>query len=253
MGNFCSQCGRELQDGEICNCTQQNEAQPQAQSQIDKEVKNGFQNLLSALKVFFKNPQEAAEILAKSENWLIAICLIAAQAVLSGLFALATMGIGLGALSFKAADLAIVFFFTFICSLLLSAAMMGIILGLGKAVKGTVDIKSALSLTSIRSFVNIPLSVIAILFTMLNATIGFVLFTVGEFFVILLIFMAMQKSMGISANKAFLITGIAAVVLLILFLIMFTIYCNINAVDLMSGGFQSSIEDSMDDLFDNYY
>lgn len=249
MGNFCSKCGRELQDGEVCNCTQQNVTQ----SQIDTEVKNGLQNLLSALKVFFKNPQEAADTLAKSENWLIAIVLIAAQAVLSGLFALATTGIGLGALSLKAADLAIVFFFTFVCSLLLSAAMMGMILGLGKAVKGNVDIKSALALTGIRGFISIPLSVVAILFTMLNVGIGFVLFTIGEFFVILLLFMAIQKSLGISSNKAFLITGIISAVMFILFIIMFTVYCNVNAVDLMSGGFQSSFERSMDDLFDDYY
>lgn len=277
MGNFCTNCGRELQEGEVCNCTQNTATQPQAEataqpqpeptvqpqqepviqpktpSQTGADVAAGFQNLFGALKQIFKNPQEAAVTLAKSENWLTAIILIAVQAVLSGLFALATTGIGLGFLSYKAADLAIVFFFTFVCSLILSAAMMGILLGLGKAVKGNVNIKSALALTGIRSFIIIPLTVVAILFTMLNAVLGLILFTIGEFFAILMIFMAIQESLGISANKALLVVGTTFVIMFILFMIMFTVYCNVNATDLLTGGFHSSLENSMDDLFDDYY
>ena len=34
---YCSNCGRELQDGEVCNCTQNKST---VESQVSKEVKN---------------------------------------------------------------------------------------------------------------------------------------------------------------------------------------------------------------------
>ncbi|MCH5251533.1 MAG: hypothetical protein J1F22_01050 [Lachnospiraceae bacterium] len=264
MGNFCTNCGRPLEEGEVCNCTQTTETQPApetpeaasqpqpqpvAPSQSATELKSGFQNLLTAIKTIFKNPEETANTLGKEENWLTAIILIAAQAVLSGLFALATTGISLAILSFRAGDLAVVFFFTFICSLLLSAAMFGLYLGLGKAVKGQSTPKSALAVIGTRCFFTAPLTVIAILLTMLNVVLGIIFFTAGEFFALLLIFMTIQKSFAISANKAFLIVGLTAVIIFIVFIIMFFVYCNFNMADLLFGGFSSSFGSG----FSSYY
>ena len=121
MGNFCTQCGRPLQEGEVCNCTAQAAPNPTpaaptptpvapnpvtppqaaptpapaptptpvqaAPSQSSREIKQGFENLVTALKTVWKNPAEAASALAKKESWLAALILIAAQALFSGLFA----------------------------------------------------------------------------------------------------------------------------------------------------------------------
>lgn len=79
MGNFCTQCGRPLQEGEVCNCTAQAAPNPApaapnpvtpppaaptpvptpvqaAPNQSSREIKQGFENLVTALKTIWKNP-----------------------------------------------------------------------------------------------------------------------------------------------------------------------------------------------------
>ena len=76
MGNFCTQCGRPLQEGEVCNCTAQAAPNPAptpvqaAPSQSSREIKQGFENLVTALKTIWKNPAEAVSALAKKRAGL---------------------------------------------------------------------------------------------------------------------------------------------------------------------------------------
>lgn len=43
MANFCKECGRPLQEGEVCNCTQQMNNQATHQQQYQQEHKQGYQ------------------------------------------------------------------------------------------------------------------------------------------------------------------------------------------------------------------
>lgn len=90
-----------------------------------------LENFGYRVETIWKNPAEAVSALAKKESWLAALILIAAQALFSGLFALTNYGVGLEHNS--AISLVISFFFTFFFSIALSAAAMGMYLGIGKA------------------------------------------------------------------------------------------------------------------------
>lgn len=260
MGNFCTQCGRPLQEGEICNCTQQNQApqpapapqpvpeaaqpapapapqpapqayqqvppQPVTPSQTSIEIKNGFNNLVTALKTIWTNPAKAASALAQKDSWLPAILLIAAQALFSGLFALTNFGVGLEL--DKAEFLLVAFFFTFISSLALSAAGMGMYLAMGKATKGEVSFKAALSTASIRCFVCLPLTFLGLLLGMANVGIGLMFFFIGEIIAILLTILAVQENYKLSGNRAFIVVGSTYLVIFILFVIAASIYCSVN-------------------------
>lgn len=244
MGNFCTQCGRPLQEGEVCNCTAQAAPNPTpaaptptpvapnpvtppqaAPSQSSREIKQGFENLVTALKTVWKNPAEAASALAKKESWLAALILIAAQALFSGLFALTNYGVGLEHNS--AISLVISFFFTFFFSIALSAAAMGMYLGIGKAVKANVTFKSALATASIRCFVCLPLTFIGLLLGMASVQIGMFFFFLGEIIAAFLSILAVEKNFEVNANRAFLIVGSTYVVLYILFVIFAALF---NAV-----------------------
>ena len=273
MGNFCTQCGRPLQEGEVCNCTAQAAPNPApaapnsapaapnpapaaptptpvapnpvtpppvaptpapapaptpvqaAPSQSSREIKQGFENLVTALKIVWKNPAEAASALAKKESWLAALILIAAQALFSGLFALTNYGVGLEHDS--AVSLVISFFFTFFFSIALSAAAMGMYLGIGKAAKANVTFKSALATASIRCFVCLPLTFIGLLLGMASVQIGMFFFFLGEIIAAFLSILAVEKNFEVNANRAFLIVGSAYVVLYILFFIFAALF---NAV-----------------------
>lgn len=249
MGNFCTQCGRPLQEGEVCNCTAQAAPNPApaaptptpvapnpvtpppaaptpapaptptpvqaAPSQSSREIKQGFENLVTALKIVWKNPAEAASALAKKESWLAALILIVAQALFSGLFALTNYGVGLEHDS--AISLVISFFFTFFFSIALSAAAMGMYLGIGKATKAGITFKSALATASIRCFVCLPLTFIGLLLGMASVQIGMFFFFLGEIIAAFLSILAVEKNLEVNANRAFLIVGSTYVVLYILF------------------------------------
>lgn len=251
MGNFCTQCGRPLQEGEVCNCTAQAAPNPApaaptptpvapnpvtppqaaptpvqaAPSQSSREIKQGFENLVTALKTVWKNPAEAASALAKKESWLAALILIAAQALFSGLFALTNYGVGLEHNS--AISLVISFFFTFFFSIALSAAAMGMYLGIGKATKAGITFKSALATASIRCFVCLPLTFIGLLLGMASVQIGMFFFFLGEIIAAFLSILAVEKNLEVNANRAFLIVGSTYVVLYILFVLFAALF---NAV-----------------------
>lgn len=269
MGNFCTQCGRPLQEGEVCNCTQQNAEQqaapqptpqpaqqaapqpapapqpaqqaapqpapaayqqapqqPMPPSQTAMEVKNGFNNLVTALKTIWTNPANAASALAHKDSWLPALILIVAQALFSGLFALTNFSVGMGADDLQ--FLVIAFFFTFFSSLALAAAAMGMYLAMGKATKAEVTFKSALATTSIRCFVCIPLTFIGMFLGMANVGIGLFFFILGEIIAILLTILAVQETYKLNANRAFVVVGSTYVVIFVLFFIAVAIYCGIN-------------------------
>ena len=196
-----------------------------APSQSSREIKQGFENLGTALKTIWKNPAEAVSALAKKESWLAALILIAAQALFSGLFALTNYGVGLEHNS--AISLVISFFFTFFFSIALSAAAMGMYLGIGKAVKANVTFKSALATASIRCFVCLPLTFIGLLLDMASVQIGMFFFFLGEIIAAFLSILAVEKNLEVNANRAFLIVGSTYVVLYILFVLFAALF---NAV-----------------------
>ncbi len=239
MGNFCTQCGRPLQEGEVCNCTQQTSPvsdttqqvapppspvayqqvppQPIVPSQSAIEVKQGFNNLLTALKKIWVNPTQAASALAQKDSWLPALILIVAQALFTACFALTNFGVGLGL--DDGGFLALSFFYMFLSSLALSAAAMGMFLGIGKAVKGNVSFKSALATASIRCFICLPFTLFGLLIGMANIEIGLFFFFFGEIIAGFLTILAVQENYKINTNRAFLVVCSTYLVLFILFVI----------------------------------
>ena len=119
------------------------------------------------------------------------------------------------------------FFFTFFFSIALSAAAMGMYLGIGKAVKANVTFKSALATASIRCFVCLPLTFIGLLLGMASVQIGMFFFFLGEIIAAFLSILAVEKNFEVNANRAFLIVGSTYVVLYILFVIFAALF---NAV-----------------------
>lgn len=292
MGNFCTQCGRPLQEGEICNCTQQAAPevapqpapqpipqpvpqaapqpapqpipqptpqpvyqqvppQPAVPSQTSIEIKNGFNNLLTALKKIWTNPTQAASALAQKDSWLPALILIAAQALFTGCYSLTNFGVGLS--MDDGGFLLSAFFFTFLSSLAFSAAAMGMYLGIGKATKGDVSLKSALATASIRCFICLPLTLIGLLLGMASAELGMFFFLLGEIIAAFLTILAVQETYKVNTNRAFLIVTSTYIVLFILFVTAAALFNVISPVDVF--GFNhsfSALKSSWGDLYDYF-
>ena len=211
MGNFCTKCGRPLAEGEICNCQSQSAPQPQQTTTPPPQpmappkeniVKKGFQNMWEALKTLFKNPAEAAAVLAKEENWLVAIILSGVQALFMGLLALAYTGRHLHANSLS---MLLAFLSAFIISLALSAILMGASFGMGKALKGTLSFRKSLSLMGIRSFVLLPFTLLGLILGLIHIVPVIILCLLAELLTVLFLFIVLPDSFQLSVNRAFVV------------------------------------------------
>lgn len=110
---FCTYCGKQLQDGEICTCQQNNAAQqtapqnsapqeaapqpqadayaqpqPQAEPKNKADVGGGFKAIIELFKKTIKTPFEAAEEFYRKSDFVASIIAIA---MVAGLYMIATM------------------------------------------------------------------------------------------------------------------------------------------------------------------
>lgn len=242
MGNFCTNCGRELQEGEVCNCTTQATTSeptpavqpapapaptPVAPNPAAVEVKQGFTNFTTVLKTIWTNPSQAVCAMSEKESWLPALILMAAQALLISISSL------LCGIVFMEIDtlfyLFVLFLFPFFGSLCLSATMMGMLLALGKATKGTVTFKSALSAASVRCLVGVPFTFLAMFFGMASGMAALFLLGFGEIIAMFLTFMAVMKQFRLNINRTFLTVCGSYLTLFILLLFLVVIFEGANS------------------------
>lgn len=99
---FCTKCGRQLEDGEVCTCQQgQNTeaaaadaaAQPQASKPIitKEQATEISKGMLSYAKDFFKNPVAASEAVVGEHSLVTVAGLVVVNAVLEVLYTIITL------------------------------------------------------------------------------------------------------------------------------------------------------------------
>ncbi len=164
MAKFCTNCGRELTEGEICNCRQ--------------TVESGdiFQNILGVLKGIFVKPIETIKENAKEKNFVMSIILVGVMSLITGLFAMAILknayslmfeGASSYLFSTTSIDLpyAKTFFTSLIVVFILSFVYVGLLYLVNTVIfKGSANYKEIYSLYGVVSIINtITLAVSAIL------------------------------------------------------------------------------------------
>ena len=94
---FCTKCGRQLEDGEVCNCQQEQNteaaaadaaAQPQASKPIitKEQATEISKGMLAYAKDFFKNPVAASEAVVGEHSLVTVAGLVVVNAVLEVLY-----------------------------------------------------------------------------------------------------------------------------------------------------------------------
>lgn len=73
--SFCPKCGRQLSDGEVCNCQAQNtqqvqpDAQTQSTQQAPKQTLPMVKELTDLLSGIFKKPADAVKSMFPMHQW----------------------------------------------------------------------------------------------------------------------------------------------------------------------------------------
>ena len=234
MAKFCTYCGKQLEDGEVCSCTTQTaqapnqqpaQAAPTMQQQTTpyaqaptqyapnptaQAIGSGFKSLLTIVN----KPMETLSSFVNAANFIVALILIGAQALVAGFFTLAAMS-DLG----EMINLGKMFFLTLLFSLVLSAVLYGSLFLFTIIFKGKTDAKTLLTVVAIRSVIVIPFMVLGLLLGFASIGLGIGLFLLGEVFAFSYLYHALKVATGLPDNKLMFIIPLAIVVVVIVYAI----------------------------------
>lgn len=215
---YCSKCGRQLMDGEICNCDQQAgmqygadysaynqypyEQQGQVQGQVHMQdvVKQNAKGFFNKILELLKSPVEQGKNFVFSGDIVTAVIMIVIQGIASGLFAIVmctkAQGIfdkitGMMYGSSSAADIMQMkamlkmpvfkaFLITLIISVILTFILAGIIMIFNNISHSQLIFKNVISLVSLRSIVASIIVLFGCIAAFINIYAGIAVFTVGN-------------------------------------------------------------------------
>lgn len=255
MSKFCVYCGKELEEGATCDCPQSQAAAQTATTQAVAQaapaqaptqpvsvapnpavqaIGGAFKSLLTILN----KPLETMTAYVKKENFIAAIILIVAQAIVGGFFSLAVAG--------EMVDGVKSFFMTFGFSLLLTVVMYGALFLFALIFKAKPDALNMLCVVSVRSAIIIPFVLIGLLLGLANMGIGLGLFFIGEIFAFVYVVLALKEATKLQDHIAMFVVAFASVVVVIVYAIIMKNVAESLIMDALQdalGGFGSMLGD----------
>lgn len=246
MAKFCNQCGRQLNDGEVCNCQSvgsnptyqqsapQQQTQPnfqqnfqqnyQSASQNDfgNKIKNMFMNILPMLK----NPVGVLKELGDSGDAITGVMMIGLNLIITLfllIFSCIAIRIKVGDyarfINIPYAQIILGGFFSTAVNYFASA---GILFGFTKAFSKGTNVKFSQILSPIggKALYDIAIVIVAALFMLFSPMFGLFLIAAGFAFTCSLFIVSYCESVGISANGKMYAIGITAVCMIIVSIIL---------------------------------
>ena len=181
MAKFCTNCGKELKDGEKCDCTP---------SIISND---NVQKLLDLCKGMFVKPIDTMKEFAKKSNFTLAMILVGILSVVAGLFAMSLLknaysmvlgSAGMGLYSYGSMSMDIPYARTFFTVLIVLFVLSFIYTGVlylvnTKIFKRNVDFKEVYALYGVTSIVASVSLLVGTILMFLNVTFAFVIVMLG--------------------------------------------------------------------------
>lgn len=201
---FCQHCGRKLEDGQACTCTESAaahemrqpeavQAQPQMQggaaaaaagtqvkqeSVVLQQSKQIAQNAFAEYMLLLKAPATNSLAFIRKGDMVTSAVFMGVQALASSIFmaicasklnSLFSFG---GMMGFKLVSGVGAFFQALICSLLVSVTLAGIFMGFTRIMRGSVSFQEALAVAAMRSVITIPVILASCILVLLNPGLG---------------------------------------------------------------------------------
>lgn len=91
MSKFCKYCGKELEDGMVCNCTESTQEE-EVNSAENYDIKYRIKGFWNFFKDFVKNPVSVGSRFVNTCDFKFALCLIGLQSVLLGFLVASLVG-----------------------------------------------------------------------------------------------------------------------------------------------------------------
>ncbi len=177
MAKFCKFCGKQLEEGEVCACTQNTQPQaevPQAPAAAPvqaaqtssisaDEIKSQLTGFWAMFKEFVKKPVSVGKSLINKCDFKSALFYIGAQAVLVALLMIILAGKFNSAISKSVFPLFKIFLVSLVSSFGFSCILAAVLMLIIKLFKGNTNYKYMLCASSVNSLTCIPFILLAIL------------------------------------------------------------------------------------------
>lgn len=245
MGKFCSQCGRPLEEGEVCNCQQQAQPQSEQQSQTEQQQmgpqsQTGQQSnaqqlnqavgkaaeatkaLAGKIVPILKNPVEELKGIAATGDSKLGIQMVLCNIIASFLLLI----IGMIALRLKLGDMAEYMEIPYmkivlVGTIVLAAyyfAMAGILFGFTKAFAKGTEVNFAQSITAVggKALYDIAVFVLGALCLVINGVFGFYVIMAGLAFTYLLMVVTYSESVALKGSFKVYVLAITYICMMVL-------------------------------------
>lgn len=207
MAKFCSQCGKPLEEGEVCNCMNQSQSDSQQSNsqqsnsqafnsqqftQTVGKVTNGTKLFVGKIIPILKNPVEELKNIAMTNDVTMGLQMVISNIILT----LLVLIIAMAGIRSKLGDLAEYVSIPYVKIVLLGTitvaavyfAMAGILLAITKIFVKDSDVTFAQMITIVggKALYDMGVLVIGILFMLLNTGLGLFLIAAGSVFTYLI-------------------------------------------------------------------
>ena len=234
MAKFCTRCGRRLEDGEVCNCSQQTTSNgggqrmenPNGQErpnnsqqweQRGRQMADQAKNMFQVIGKILKNPVTETRKVAKGDSPIIGLEFMITKAVIF----LIMMLIGAAKLSNAAMGFIEIPYF----KLILLTLLLTIAVDVAEAVllktfvgtfKGTTTTGAMFSVVGTRTVYDTIVGVLVVIGFMMSSKVGLILFSIGSLFLPYVEYAGYQLVAKGDENKklyAFFVAKVCAAVL----------------------------------------
>lgn len=232
MAKFCTKCGKQLQDGEVCDC-QNNSTSISAFN--ENSIWLEFKYLITN---FWKNPISIGQDFVYKQNLVLALLFIAFQGIFSSIVGIIIDGKIIGMIESAVGSITsmfstsvdinrpylMVFIMTFLISVAFSFLLSVLMYAAYKVINIDVNFKTSIMQVSLRSFVICIFSVVSILFSFISIKTALFIFFISGVASIILITIFMAKQMDCKLNYYAITVAILIFVALKIFIMVKSVH-----------------------------
>lgn len=270
MAKFCSQCGKPLEEGEVCNCMNQSQSDSQQSNsqqsnsqafnsqqftQTVGKVTNGTKLFVGKIIPILKNPVEELKNIAMTNDVTMGLQMVISNIILT----LLVLIIAMAGIRSKLGDLAEYVSIPYVKIVLLGTitvaavyfAMAGILLAITKIFVKDSDVTFAQMITIVggKALYDMGVLVIGILFMLLNTGLGLFLIAAGSVFTYLIMIVTYCSIVRMQESKKVYVLAITYFCMMIVAYLIVRILLGSMVEEFAKGSLGNMIGGYSGDLF----
>ena len=215
MAKFCTKCGKKLEEGEVCTCSQNTVKTNTTAAAGSIDVNQGFNDYLNIIKGIFTRPSDTIKEYAKGDKFLLGIIAIVINCLVSGLFfyffidkavgGLMGMFGGYGSLMSSTGmslPFGRIFFMGLLCMVFWFAVCALVLFVIANPIlKDKMDIKTSFALVGVCSIFTTLTTVAALILTFLSVKFAIIILLLGAIFYLTHLYQGLSDITSINKNK----------------------------------------------------